>query len=86
MKNTLVIADKYKDKRNEYYKTYYSKPHVRRRVIEYNKKWEKNCIQEWEGFIPIESNCQVCGKKIFFNRKKQMTLYILTIKTTKKNI
>lgn len=33
------------------------------------EKKRKDFIKSWEGFIPKESNCKICNKKIFFNKK-----------------
>ena len=60
--------------RKEYKKKYYQIN--KKRLGELKKKWrEKNgryykkALSSWEGFIPNKTNCEVCGKLIFFNKR-----------------
>jgi len=66
----------------KYMKKYYSIP----KNIKKKKIWTKNyfknviikrCIENlksWEGYIPKKTNCQVCGKFIYFNRKIKVNI------------
>jgi hypothetical protein len=33
-----------------------------------NKNWRRKTQGTWEGYIPKETICQICGKPIFFNQ------------------
>jgi hypothetical protein len=33
----------------------------------YQKKIRERCLKSWEGYIPKKTNCEICGKEIFFN-------------------
>jgi hypothetical protein len=33
--------------------------------------FELKCLKSWEGFIPLETTCQICNRIIFFNKKNQ---------------
>lgn len=58
-----------KEHRRKWLSEYMRNPEVRKRVNENGKLFEKRCIESWEGYIPVISNCEVCGKEIKFNRK-----------------
>ena len=30
-------------------------------------KFEKKYLVSWGGFIPLETNCEICGKQLYFN-------------------
>ena len=34
-----------------------------------NRQWELKNLISWEGFIPKETECQICSKKIYFNQR-----------------
>lgn len=58
----------------EYYKKN-PKPHLAR-AKEWRKKngrAETRSMKTWEGYIPIETKCQICNKDIFFNRRNVRT-------------
>lgn len=40
---------------------------------EYNQKGYRKNLSGWEGFLPKETTCQVCGKSIFFNSQNHNT-------------
>ena len=39
------------------------------------KKYNRNgkYLKTWEGYIPKETNCQICSKKIYFNNKDRLS-------------
>jgi hypothetical protein len=62
--------------KKEYMKTYkikYRKLKKSKKLNYYHQKAfrDKN-MKSWEGFIPNETQCQICGKIIFFNRKNSI--------------
>jgi hypothetical protein len=70
-------------KRNSIKIALYKKEHYqnnRGRYAELQKKWRAKNIRcyikalgSWEGFIPKETNCQICGKIIYFNNRNHKT-------------
>lgn len=52
-----------------YAKIYKNRPGIRNRLRQYDKDRKQVCLLAWEGFIPKETNCQCCDKKIIFNCK-----------------
>ena len=55
-----------KDSVNEYHKNY--RKNNMPKISKANNKCAIKRMKNWEGFIPIQTQCQVCGKDIFFNR------------------
>jgi len=49
----------------KYAKKYYTIHREQNR--EWHKKHSKKILKNWEGFIPKETNCQICNTKIYFN-------------------
>lgn len=52
-------------------KEYSKKHYIRNRdkiIARTNARFE-NSVCSWEGFIPKEARCEICGKAIFFNSK-----------------
>lgn len=45
-------------------------PEVKNRERNHHIRYKKNALESWEGYIPLETSCEVCGKKIFFNKKQ----------------
>ena len=41
------------------------------RLYEKNQLMRKQYLSSWENFIPIQTSCQVCGNKIYFNNKNK---------------
>lgn len=39
----------------------------RKRVNKWRKNLNKRKLNNWVGFIPKETNCQICNKKLYFN-------------------
>lgn len=39
---------------------------------QWNKEWKKKNLDSWEKYIPKETNCQICSKKIFFNQNNRV--------------
>jgi hypothetical protein len=69
-KRLLVMRRYYlknKDKLLKLQKEYNKKNHRRRHLVR-KLRLEKN-MKSWESFIPLITNCQICGKEIYFNRK-----------------
>src|ERR1039458_6806501 len=60
--------EKNKDSLNEYHKNY--RKNNMSKIMVRNEKCGQERLKEWEGYIPIQTQCQVCGKDIFFNRGK----------------
>lgn len=42
---------------------------IKNKIRMYNNY--KKALDSWKGFIPIESTCQMCGKKLFFAGKNK---------------
>lgn len=55
------------EKRKEFDRKYYYKN--REKIIEYNKNYAQKCLNSWEGVIPTETTCEICGKTIYYNKK-----------------
>lgn len=36
------------------------------------KKWNIECLKSWEGLIPKEYNCMICGREIYFNKENRL--------------
>src|SRR3990167_8730206 len=54
---------------NKWSREYGKKREVKDRRNEKGDKWAKKNIESWGQFIPKETNCEVCGVKIYFNSK-----------------
>ncbi len=55
-----------KEKRDEYKRQW--RKNNRLRVRENVNRKRAICMKSWEGIIPLETQCQICGKKLYFNR------------------
>lgn len=82
-----INIDKIKERRKRYYqrrkeqdmnfleknrikaRNYHSKN--RDKIKFKNQKKRDETLRTWEGIISIENNCQICGEKIYFNRRNQ---------------
>lgn len=53
---------KNKEKRKIQHKEYYQK-----NIIKWQKYYQAK-LKLWEGYIPKKSNCQICGRSIYFNQ------------------
>lgn len=53
----------------EFYKNNRSRVLARQRKDDYavRKAYRFRILDQWSGFIPAQTNCQVCGAEIFFN-------------------
>lgn len=56
-----------------YAKVYRKKPEIRLKFLEIGRAYKKECLNSWIGFIPQKTNCQCCGKQIFFASKNTNT-------------
>jgi hypothetical protein len=57
---------KNRDRLNEYYKNRYSE---NRELFSGNiLRKQKGNLKSWEGYIPKETNCEICGITIYFNK------------------
>lgn len=39
----------------------------------YNRKWRFDNLKSWEGYISKVTNCQICNKKIYFNKHNRLS-------------
>lgn len=69
----LVIADTPKVSRykSAWGRNYYLKN--RDKINKYNHSYGEMCLKSWEGYIPLETTCQICSKTIYFNKKNPKT-------------
>jgi hypothetical protein len=58
---------KNKDKVKAYHKEYYSDPVKRERNNRITTERRRLLLARWEGFIPKVTQCEMCGKDIYFN-------------------
>lgn len=77
-----MYHQKFKKKILKRKRDYYKKN--KERIIAYRKKnykkfkmfakklREKN-IKSWRGYIPLKTNCKICGKTLYFNKRKPKT-------------
>jgi hypothetical protein len=49
------------------------KPENRIKELTYTKERNAKTLSGWEGFIVPETQCEICGKQIFFNKKDNKT-------------
>ena len=47
-------------------------PELREKRRKQNRAREAESIKSWVGFIPLITQCQCCGKEIYFNNKNKM--------------
>lgn len=55
-----------KEKIKQYFKQYHKKN--KEEIKKKNKHKYRKTLKTWEGYIPKETNCQICGRKIYFNQ------------------
>ena len=72
-KNDKEYRQKNKERIEKYQKEYRQKN--KERILIQNRKscrkfYQKNLIS-WEGYIPKETNCQICDRKIYFNQNNK---------------
>jgi hypothetical protein len=66
-----------KEEKAAYDKVYYIKNRAHRRATNkiYNKTYRpqrnKFVLSTWEGYLPLETECESCGKPIFFNKQNR---------------
>lgn len=62
-----------RDCRNSWTREYNKRPDSKIRRNKKGNKWAQKNVSSWVGFIPKETNCQVCGEKIYFSNKNIKT-------------
>jgi hypothetical protein len=71
----IIYMKKYYLKNSEKVKAYQKKyNHINRdKVLSDRVQNRKKKLSAWEGLIPISTQCQMCGKKIYFNGRDTET-------------
>jgi 5-methylcytosine-specific restriction endonuclease McrA len=63
----VLVSDRRRKLMRGYALNYYRRNKTK--ALLSGKRYEDRCLKSWEGFIPVQTQCQICGKTIYFNRK-----------------